>query len=126
MILKLIISCLSILLGVYVFIMRFKKSRRIDTESVAVVKEVRPLGRDDGRKVYAILYEVQSHDPFDLLDTPCKKIYKPGKKRSIFYEKAEPQKNFYFKTLFQFDRRLYIPILMILSGIMLMISTFII
>jgi hypothetical protein len=95
----------------------------IDTESVAIVKDVIDLGRSDGRKVYAIKYDVQSKEPFELLVTPCKKSQKPGKKRGVFYEKANPNKNNYFKTIGQFDQRLVIPVFTITIGVLLFVIT---
>jgi hypothetical protein len=120
---RIIASILAILLGSVLLYKVWKKHQLIDTESIAVVKEVISLGRSDGKKVYAIKYDVQAKEPFELLVTPCKKALKPGKKRGVFYEKANPNKNNYFKTIGQFDKRLVVPVFTILIGVVLFAIT---
>ena len=100
-----------------------KKHRKIDTESIAVVKSVQDLGRDDGRKVYAIRYDVKSSDTFELLVTPCKKALKIGKERGIFYEKDDPKKNYYFKTIWRFDNRIVMPCCVLIAGTIVLMTT---
>jgi hypothetical protein len=115
---KLIAAIIAILIGVFLLLKVIKKHNRIDTESIAVVKSVQDLGRSDGRKVYAITYDVKSSEPFELLITPCSKQLKIGKERGIFYEKANPKSNKYFKSIGQFDNRFILPIFMLLIGIL--------
>lgn len=121
-IVNLVIGSLGVLFGVLTLISVFKKHRRIDTESVAVVKEVQDLGRSDGHKVYAIKYTVKSSNPFELLKTPCKNKLAIGTERSIFYEKENPKENHYFKLIGQFDRRFVLPCVLIFAGVSIIVS----
>ena len=114
-----IIGALSIVFGVLLLIPTLRKHRNIDTESVAVVKEVLDLGMDEGRKVYAIKYMVQASEPFELLVSPCKKKLRPGVERSVFYEKENSNINYYFKTVGQFDSRLVVPCSMVAVGVLI-------
>ena len=100
-ILKIIIGLLGVVCGFLLFKKILNKHRMIDTESIAVVKEIIDLGRDNGRRVYAIKYDILSNDPFELLETPCKKTKKRGTRRSVFYEKNNPKQNYYFKTIYK-------------------------
>jgi hypothetical protein len=122
-IVRLIIGLACSILGVFLLIKIMRKHKKIDTESVAVVKEVIDLGRDGVSKEYAIKYDIQSSQPFELIVTPCKKMLPVGAERSIFYEKADPTKNYYFKTLGQSDNRFVMPIVMLSIGLLTFIST---
>lgn len=97
------------------------KHKKIDTESIAIVKEVIDLGRDMGSKVCAVKYEIQSSEPFEIVVTPCKKVPCRGADRSIFYEKADPKNNYYFKTIGQLDSRFLLPIGFISIGTITML-----
>lgn len=119
---KIFLGLFGIACGAYLLSAILKKHNKIDTESIAVVNSVQYLGRDEGRKVYAIRYNVQASEPFELLVTPCKKALKPGTTKSIFYEKADPSHNYYFKTIGQFDRRFLMPSLVLLMGVIVIIS----
>jgi hypothetical protein len=122
-ILRLIVGVAGIILGIWLFRSTYKKHKKIDTESIAVVKCVQDLGRDDGRKVYAIRYDVNSSEPFELLETPCKKALAPGTKRSVFYEKDDPKHNYYFKTIWQLDRRFIMPCSILFACLVITVST---
>lgn len=87
----------------------FKKNRKIDTESIAIVTSVQSLGRDDGQKVYAVRYDIKSSNPFELLVTPVRRPPEIGKQRAIFYEKDNP-KNHFFKTIGHLDNRFIMPL----------------
>jgi hypothetical protein len=115
-VIKLIISLVGITFGVVMFIQIMKKHKLVDTESIAVVKDVQDLGLSDLKHVYAIRYDVCSSAPFELLETPSKKKRKLGSQRTVFYEQ-ENHKNYYFKTIGQFDRRLAGPILLIVASL---------
>lgn len=126
---KLILGLLSIVIGFPVFRRVLNKHRRIDTESVAVVKEVRDLGRQDGHKMYAVRYTVQSSEPFDIIATPCKKALPIGKEKVIYYEKDDekrgtPEANYYFKSIKQFDKRFVMPCFLLGCGVFLIIASF--
>lgn len=118
----LIIGILALGLGIFLFIRFWKKHRKIDTESIAVVKEIIDLGRGDGfRKMYAIKYEIQSSEPFTLLVTPVTKKPQLETIQSIFYEKENPKKNYFFKTIGQFDRRIVPPAFLLFIGTIIVI-----
>ena len=112
---KIIFCSAGLALGIFLFIRTLKNHRRIDTESIAEVSKVEPLGRSDMKPVYAIWYSIKSSAPFDLLVTPCKKPLDIGERRGIFYEKDNAQKNYYFKTIGSLDKRFVIPIGIILA-----------
>lgn len=118
---KIIIGLFGLGLGLFALRPIIEKHKKIDTESIAIVKEVIPLGRDDGKKVYAIKYDVKSSNPFELLESPCKKALDIGKQRSVFYEK-EDTKNFYFKTIGQFDSRFIAPCAIMTAGFIVLSS----
>lgn len=123
MIKYLIIGIVALGVGIWLFVRFWKKHQKIDTESIAVVKEVIDLGRDKGvRKLYAIKYEIQSSEPFSLLETPVSKKLPIDKMRTIFYEKENPKNNFFFKTIGQFDRRICAPCFLIFIGLIITIS----
>ena len=113
----------------FLLLIRIKKKHdRIDTESIAQVVEVKDIGRVDGKRAYAIRYKVMCSEPFDIVETPCKKPREVGKQRVVFYEKADVSKerqirNFYFKTIKHFDRRFIAPCLIMFFGVMIFIST---
>ena len=114
----LIIGTLAFGVGVWLLIKFWLKHRKIDTESIAVVKEIIDLGRGDGlRKMYAIKYEIQASEPFPLLVTPVTKKPQIETMQTIFYEKEDPKKNHFFKTVGQFDKRIVAPLLLTLFGI---------
>lgn len=107
---QLLLGIIVIGLGYILFNKTLKKHKKIDTESIAVVNKVQDLGRSDGKKVYAVYYTVKSTEPFEIIETPCRKKRQVGKERIVYYEKAETQtkeyvKNYYFKTIGQWDRR---------------------
>lgn len=106
----------------YKAINRFKQ---IDTESVATVKEIIPLGRSGLRKICAIKYDVHCSNPFELIETPCKKAKKIGKQRTVFFQSDNAKQNFYFKTIGHLDRRFWGPVTLLCIGIFLFIMTFI-
>lgn len=109
--------------GVILFIKKVKSTKLIDTESVAVVKKVQPLGLDDLKKVYAITFDVMSSEPFELLETPCKKELKIGKQKTVFYEHGNAQANHYFKTIGTFDNRLVLPAALVLMSLLAIVGT---
>jgi len=113
---NIIIGIVGMGFGWIAFALVWNKHKRIDTESIAVVKEVESLGRDDGRKIFATWYDVKSSEPFDLLDTPCKKNLPIGTERVVFYEKEDPNNNHYFKTFRQFDKRFIMPSALFFAG----------
>lgn len=121
-IIRILLGVFATAVGIFAFVKVLKKHKKIDTESLAVVKEVQSLGRDDGRKVYAIRYDVLATEPFELLSTPCKKALRPGTERTVFYEKSNPNKNHYFKMVRQFDRRFIMPCAIIFCGIVIIAS----
>ena len=98
------------------------RSVKIDTESIAEVIEVIPLGMSDLQRVCAIKYKVLSSEPFELLVTPCNKKEKLGKTKTIFYEKENPNENYYFKSIGRFDRRFFSPICMFIFSLILLFS----
>lgn len=114
------------IVGVFLGFVSMKKAinrnKLIDTESIAVVTDVQDLGISEGRKAYAIKYNVQAHLPFDIIVSPCKKKKRPGTKRTIFYEQKEPTNNYYFKSIAQFDRRLLPPSFLLMIGVILIIG----
>lgn len=113
----LIISIIALGLGVWLFIRFWKKHRKIDTESIAIVKEIIDLGRGNNlRQLYAIKYEIQSSEPFELLVTPVTKKIQIDTAKTIFYEKGNAKNNYFFKTIWQFDRRAIAPVLLIFLG----------
>ena len=114
---RIVLGVIGILYSVWILSTILKKHSKIDTESIAVVQSVQDLGIDDFKKVYAIKYDIKSSDPFELIVSPCKKILKPGKERVVFYEKDNPQRNYYFKTIGQFDRRFLLPVLLLLASL---------
>lgn len=121
MIMKVIAGIIGLLYGVYLLYLRIQKHKRIDSEGVATVKEVRKLGRDDGKKVYAIFYDItQNNDDsntsevLELCKTPVKKHEKIGKTKTIYFEKDNYKKNYYFKGVGKFDHRLVFPLVLLL------------
>lgn len=118
----LIITALAFAFGIYALIKLLNKHKLIDTESIAVVTEVTDLGRSDGRKVFAIKYDVKCSTPFHIYETPCKKERRIGTERVIFFQKDDPKNNYYFKTIGQFDKRLIMPCAVILCGVILTIT----
>lgn len=118
---QLIIGALAVFFGAITWRTIWKKHKKIDTESIAIVKEVIDLGRADARKVYAIKYDVKANEPFELLVTPCKKPLPVGKEKSVFYEKGNANKNYYFKSLGQLDSRLITPVFLTVIGIITVI-----
>ena len=122
-ILSLVFGLLGILFGLIASVKTWRKHKKIDTESIAVVNDVQDLGRSDGRKVYAIRYDVKSSEPFELLVTPCKKAFKIGKERVVYYEKGNPNQNYYFKSIGQFDNRLITPIFLLFASIAVVVTT---
>ena len=125
MFLRILIVVLGALISFILFKKIVPKHRRIDTESIAVVKEVIDLGRIDAKKEYAVRYEIQSSKPFDLLETPVHKPRDIGETRSIFYEEADPKNNFYFKKIGSIDFRLGYPIFFTIGTICAIISLFV-
>ena len=107
--------------GLRVLLKTVKKSKLIDTESVAVFKSAQDIGREMGKRVYAIKYCVQSSDSFELLVTPCKKVPKIGTQKVVYYERANPSSNYYFKSVGKFDKRLLAPCALVLAGSILFI-----
>ena len=118
---KLIMGLLLTSFGLFLSTKIYKKHKKIDTESIAKVKEIVPLGYVDGAKTYAVKYDVLSSEPFELLETPTKKKQKIGAQRTVFYEKGNANKNYYFKTIGQFDKRFFVPVSMVLIGILAII-----
>ena len=119
---KIILSLVGVIYGAWLLSAILKKHKRIDTESIAIVNSVQDLGRDELGKLYAIRYDVKSSEPFELLVTPCKKVLKVGTTKSVFYEKAAPNNNYYFKTIGSFDRRLVMPSLVTLASLGLLVT----
>ena len=114
----LIVGILTLGVGIWLLIRFWRNHSKIDTESIAIVKEIIDLGRGDGlRKLYAIKYEIQSSEPFPLLVTPVAKKPQLETMRTIFYEKENPKKNYFFKTIGQFDRRAIAPTLLTIFGL---------
>ena len=120
--LRIAFGLLGTICGIYVLMKTWKKHKRIDTESIAIFNSAQDIGRDGGGKVYAIKYDVQSSEPFELLVAPCKKVPKNGKKRTVYYEKANPNANHYFKTIGTFDRRLLAPVGLLLFGVVVLVA----
>lgn len=114
-----VVGVLGASLGFFSLRRAILRHRLIDTESVGIITEVQDLGISNGRKAYAIKYKIQAHEPFELVDAPCKKKMRPGSQRTVFYEKQNPNKNYYFKTIAQFDRRLLSPGFLSIAGIAL-------
>lgn len=119
---RFVIGLCGVALGILVLIKVFRKHKKIDTESIAVVNSVQDLGRLEGSKVYAVRYNIQSSDPFELLETPCKKAPKSGAERVIYYEKENPSANYYFKSIGTFDKRLIPPSLLLFAGVVVLAS----
>jgi hypothetical protein len=122
---KLIIALVCLAIGVLLLIKSIRKYKKIDTESIAVVQDVYDLGRGNSGKMYAIRYEICSSTPFEILETPINKLRQVGAQRTIFYEKANPEKNYYFKTIGQFDSRMKTPIILIALSTILAITSII-
>ena len=119
----LLIGICALGLGLWLFIRFWKKHNKIDTESIAVVKEIIDLGRDKGvRKLYAIKYEIQATEPFSLIETPVSKKPPINKMKTIFYEKENPQKNYFFKSIGQFDKRGIAPSFLLFLGTVIVIG----
>ena len=112
-------------LGVYLLIRIIKKHKLIDTESVAVVNDVVALGRDAMKTQYAIEYDVMATEPFKLKVYPVSKKKRPGKQSTIYYEKENPDKNYYFKTIGQFDKRFLMPSLVMFFGVVVIVQSII-
>ena len=122
---KLILAILTCLMGIYLLRKRVQLNKKVDTESLAEVIEVIPLGISDLQKAYAIKYTIHSSAPFELLVTPTNKKEKLGKTKTIYYEEANPKENYYFKTIKTWDKRLFVPICMIGFSIVLTLGFFI-
>lgn len=126
-----LILCLFVTaIGCILFRNIHKKHKRIDTESIAVVSKVQELGRSEGKKVYAIYYTVKASEPFEIIETPCRKKRNIGKERVVYYEKAAiPKdgylKNYYFKTIGTWDRRFNVCCYFFFFGIIFFISSII-
>lgn len=112
-------------MGLFLLRKRLKLNKQIDTESLAEVIEVIPLGMADLQKAYAIKYTVHSSSPFELLVTPTNKKEEIGKTKTIYFEESNPKENYYFKTIATFDKRLFVPICMIGFSIILTLSYFV-
>ena len=122
---KLIFAILTCLMGIYLLRKRVQLNKKVDTESLAEVIEVIPLGMSDLQRAYAIKYTIHSSSPFELLVTPTNKKEKLGKTKTIYYEEANPKENYYFKTIKTWDKRLFVPICMIGFSIVLTLGFFI-
>ena len=122
---KLIFAILTCLMGIYLLRKRVQLNKKVDTESLAEVIEVIPLGMSDLQRAYAIKYTIHSSSPFELLVTPTNKKEKLGKTKTIYYEEANPKENYYFKTIKTWDSRLFVPICMIGFSIVLTLGFFI-
>ena len=112
-------------MGIYLLRKRVQLNKKVDTESLAEVIEVIPLGMSDLQRAYAIKYTIHSSSPFELLVTPTNKKEKLGKTKTIYYEEANPKENYYFKTIKTWDSRLFVPICMIGFSIVLTLGFFI-
>lgn len=122
---SIIFGCICVVIGVFLFIKTVHKHKKIDSQSVAVVSEVRDLGRSDGARAYAILHSVQSEDPFEIWETPCKKEKRIGYEQIILYEKENPCQNYYFKTIGNFDKRFVPALFFIVGGLILLVLSII-
>ena len=125
----LFLGIILIIIGILLILRTKKRHDKIDTESVAVVVDVRDIGKIDGKKSYAIRYKIQCSEPFEIVETPCKKPRAIGSERTVFYEKADvskerPIRNFYFKTIKQFDRRFIAPSVIVFFGLVIASSSF--
>lgn len=119
-----VIAALGFLISFILMKRLIPKHKRIDTESIAIVREVIDLGRVDGVKAYAVRYEIQSSKPFELLETPVKKARAIGDTRVIYYEEASPKNNYYFKKIGTLDPRFVIPCFLILGSICSIVGAF--
>ena len=122
---KLILAAISLFMGVFLLRKRIELNKKIDTESLAEVIEIIPLGIADFQRAYAIKYKVHSSTPFELLVSPTNKKEKIGKTKTVYYEEENPKENFYFKTFFSFDRRFFGPLCFIAFSVILAISFFV-
>lgn len=128
MVLKIISGVLGVVYGIYLMHLRFQKHKRIDSQGIATVKEVRKLGREDGKKSYAIFYNVEpdeenaSENSFELCKTPTHKHENIGKTKTIYFEKNNPKRNFYFKSIGRFDHRLILPVVLLICSVALWLN----
>lgn len=121
---KLLIAAAGFLVSFILMKKLIPKHKRIDTESIAIVREVIDLGRVDGVKAYAVRYEIQSSNPFEILETPVKKARAIGDTRVIYYEEASPKNNYYFKKIGTLDPRFIIPCFFIFGSICAVVGAF--
>ena len=93
----------------FFFIKTFKKHKKIDTCAYAYVKKVNDIGYLDRRKVYAITYQVDAKEPFEVIISPCKKALEIGKKRLVYFEKGNMKNNHYFSRFkkINIDKRFF-------------------
>lgn len=122
-VLILIVLIAGLAVGIFMFIKALKKHKRIDTESIAIVKEIQYLGRDDGNKVYGIKYSVMCSTPYEFWVTPTRRLVKVGKERVVFFESSDPKKNYFFKKLGRFDTRFIMPSFLIIGCISSIVLT---
>lgn len=114
--LKVIGGIVGVVYGIMLSILRFKKHKTIDTKSVAEVKEIRKLGMDEGRKVYAIFYTVKTDEPFEICRTPVRRREKIGTQKIIYFD-SNDHKNYYFQKFKSFDYRLIFPVVITICGL---------
>ena len=125
MIFKLICGLAGLAYSTWLFIIRYKKHKTIDTKSTAEVKEVRKLGMGEGSKQYPIFYKVLAEPTFEICKTPVRKRESTGKRKIICYESKEPAQNYYFPKFKNFDHRLVFPIVMALTSLIVIVYTII-
>ena len=106
--------------GVYIFIKRYAMYRKIDSCAIAEVTDITKLGVDEYGRMYAIKYKVFADEELEMYQTPCHKKMKIGTQKVLYYQSDDLQKNHYFKTIKTWDRRLNMPLLMLVFGIILM------
>ena len=113
---------LFIAVGVFIFAKRYAMYKKIDSCAMAEVTDVTPLGVDENGRTYAIKYKVFADEDLEIYQTPCHKKLKIGTQKVLYYQSNDLQKNHYFKTIKTWDKRLNIPIIMLISGIILIIA----
>lgn len=118
--LKIVGGIVGIIYGIMLSILRFKKHKTIDTKSIAEVKEIRKLGMDEGRKVYAIFYTVKTDEPFEICRTPVRRREKIGTQKIIYFD-SNDHKNYYFQKFKSFDYRLIFPVVITICGLFVLI-----
>ena len=117
----------SIAFGIILFYKRFKLQQRIDSHSIATLRKSVYLGTDALKKIYALTYYVENpKEPFDLLVTPCKQNRPIGEQRIVYYESADPSKNFYFKKKLcgKLNISVFKPLIFVLLGGVMLIYPF--